>query len=488
MRCDGTRVSRAAVALAAIALAWHPATAAAQAPAAQPFAGYNPGRCAVAAGMIDGINRHDRRDTTMFTPARDTLFTATVESLRECERAYGGTTSDPAERLNVARVQLFTGQDEAAAATQREHMASMAGRPAEERAWELYLIIRDNLAGKPARLERARAALAELDALGKVAAGLRMAAHAAMMVAAIERYDDDAMRREAAAAVEAWLELDEESRLWRADALASVFLRRAAVEVLAQGGDAARAIVDSASGIIPAQAVTARMTIERARRLYGNMERTAAPLEARFWYNTGATGTNRPARGRVSLILPALRPCIVTCPPMIDAARRIEARFRGQDLDITFRTRTFGFYADTAPATPLAEAQYDSAYFLHHVRIPGALAVAETKYSFRPDGRRVNEPTTDDLNYPEANVVVVDRNGIIRYVAFGWDPVLEARVTGLIERLLQEETNGEERDPPGAAARAGPERRQPSPPPGTGGDHGWAPAVHASEIPPSRGG
>ncbi|HEX7089517.1 MAG TPA: hypothetical protein VF192_05235 [Longimicrobiales bacterium] len=488
MRCDGTRVSRATVVLAAITLAWHPDTAAAQAPAAQPFAGYNPGRCAVAARMIDAINRHDRRDTTIYTPRRDTLFTATVESLRECERSYGGTAPHPAEVLNVARVQLLTGQDEAAAATQRQHMASIAGRPAEERAWELYLIIIDNLAGKPARLERARAALAELDALGKAAAGLRVLAHAAMMDEAIERYDDDAMRREAAAALEAWLELDEESRVWRADVLTNVFLRRAAVEMLAQGGDAALAIVDSARGIVPVQARTARMRIDRARRLIsGNMGRTAAPLDAQFWYNTGATGTHRPAPGRVSLILPAYRPCIGVCLPMMDAARRIEARFRGQGLDITFRTRTYGFYADTAPAAPLAEAQYDSAYFLHHVGLPGALAIAETKFGFRPDGRRVNEPTTDDLNYPGASIVVVDRNGIIRYVAAVWDPVLEARVTELIGRLLQEETaDGTDGDPPGAAARAGPERRQP--PPGTGHDHERPPALRASGTPRSRPG
>ena len=479
MRCDGKRLPRRVAALIAIALAGHPAPAATQSPAGQPFAGYNPGRCAVAAPMIDAINRHDRRDTTMFTPARDTLFTATVESLRECERAYGGTTSDPRERLNVARVQLFTGQDEAAAATQREHMASVADRPAEERAWELYLIISDNLAGKPARLERAHAALAELDALGRPAAGLRVVAHYLMMRAAIERYDDDAMRREAAAALQAWLELDEESRLWRADILANVFLQRAAVEVLARGGDAARAVVDSARGIVPARATSARMRIENARRLYSNVGRSAAPLEARFWYNTGATGTHRPAPGRVSLILPAQQPCFPACLAMIDAARRIEARFRGQELDITFRTRTHGFYADTAPATPLAEAQYDSAYFLHHVKIPGALAIAETKYGFRPDGRRVDEPTPDDLNYPEAHVIVVDRKGIIRYAASGWDPVLEARVTELIERLLREETNGEGRAPLGAAARAGPEGRQP--PPDTGRDHARTPTWHASE-------
>jgi len=42
------------------------------------------------------------------------------------------------------------------------------------------------------------------------------------------------------------------------------------------------------------------------------------------------------------------------------------------------------------------------------------------------------------MNYPGARVVLVDRNGIIRYVADGWNNALEARITALIERLLAE--------------------------------------------------
>ncbi len=452
MRSDGTMISRMILAFAAAALAWHPVRAAAQETGHNPFAHYNPGRCAVAATWIDMLNRYDRRDTTVYSPARDTLFTATRESLRECERVYAGSTPEAAEVLNVARVQLFTGQDEAAAATQRRHLESVAGLPAGERAWELYLAFRDNMAGKPARLERARALLAELDALGTPAASVRTLAHYAMLNSAIQRQDDEEMRREMAAVLEAWRELDEETRLWRADILASAFLDRAAVEVLAQGGDAARTVVDSARGIVPTEARTARARIENARTIYGNVDRTAAPLDAQFWYNVGATGTHRPAPGRVSLILPAPWGCVGGCA-LIDAARRIEARFRDLGLDITFRTRTRGFYADTAPATPLAEAQYDSTYFLDLVKVPGALAIAETKYSFRPDGRRLDEPTTDDLNYPRAVVVVVDRKGIIRYAAGFWNPVLETRITDLIERLLKEEPEASPTEP--TAARSG---------------------------------
>jgi hypothetical protein len=433
-------LARTTLALAWIALAGLPAAAAGQSRATQEFAEYDPGRCVVAARVIDGVNRHDYRDTTVFNPARDTLFTATTERVRECEAAYGGSTTEEPEVLNVARVQLLTGQDKAAIATARRHMGSMADRPAEERAWSLYLILSDNLGGKPARLDRAREVLAELDALGAPAASVRTLAHYALMDAAIDRHDDELMRSEAAAVVKAWNELDDDTRLWRAMVLASTYISRAGVEVLARGGDAARAVIDTARGVVPNAAVIPRRMIDAAQRMYRKVDETAAPIEAAFWYNNAEGPATRPASGRVSLILPIWVPCPAFCVEVVDGARRIERRFRGQDLDITFRIRTYGFFADTAPVTPQAEAEHDSNYLLNDVKggLPGALAIAQTEYTWLPDGRRVNEPTTDDMNYPGARVVVVDRNGIIQYVADMWNPVLEARITELIERLLKE--------------------------------------------------
>ena len=438
MRSENVVLARTTLALAWIALAGLPATAAAQ--STQEFAEYNPGRCVIASRLIDGVNRHDYRDTTMFNPARDTLFTATTEQVRECEAAYGGVATEPLELLNAARVQLLTKRDEAALASQREHMESMADRPPEERAWSLYLILSDLLGGKPARLDRAREVVAELDALGTPAASMRTLAHYALMSAAISRHDDETMRREAAEVVKAWHELDEDTRMWRVNALAGSFTARARVELLVRGVDAALAVLDTARGIVPNAAMIQRRSIEAMQRMYRKVGERAAPIEAAFWYNTGQAGTELPAPGRVSLILPIYVPCGGPCLTMLDGARRIERRFRGQDLDITFRTRTYGFYADTAPVNPQDEANNKSDYLLNYLQggLPGALAIAETKYHWLPDGRRVNEPTTDDMNYSGAGMVIVDRKGIIRYVAGGWDSVQESRITALIERLLAE--------------------------------------------------
>lgn len=426
------------IALAGVALAALPRLAAAQQQAERTFAGYNPGRCAVAARMIDGLNRHDRRDTTRYTPQRDTLFTATTRSVQQCEASYGGATTEATETLNLGRVQLLTAQDQAAIATARRHLGNIASRSPDMRAWELYLLVTDNLSGKPARVEQARQALAQLDKLGKAAASVRTLAHAAMADDAIERFDDATMRTETAAVVTAWQELDPETRLWRASTLASALVARAQVEALVSGGDAARAVMDSARGIVPPAAQQARMMVERTHRMLQNIDKKAAPLDAQFWYNTGKTGATRPAAGRVSLVVPIYQPCTGGCLSMLDGIRRIARQFRDQDLDITFRTRTYGFYLDTAPASPAAEAKYDSLYLLGDIGLPGALAIAEVKYSWKADGRRINEPTPDDQNFPGAAIILIDRRGIIRYAAGFWNPAFEERVTKLIERALAE--------------------------------------------------
>lgn len=429
------------VALASLALAGLPRFGAAQQqPAAQEFGSgnFDPGRCVIAAQVLDGVNRHDRRDTSRYSPARDTLFTATTRSVQQCAAAYGRTTIEDTETLNQGRVQLLTAQDQEAIATARRHLGSVASRSPAIRAWELYLLVSDNLSGKPARVEQARQALAQLDGLGAPAASVRTLAHALMAGDAIERFDDAAMRTEVAAVVAAWKELDVESRLWRANTLASALVNRAQVEAVVRGGDAARAVMDSALGIVPPAAQMARAMVERTHTALKNIDKKAAPLDAQFWYNVGSTGTTRPATGRVSLVLPIFRPCAGGCQAMLDGIRRIARQFRDQDLDVTFRTRTYGFYLDTAPAAPAAEAKYDSLYLLGQVGLPGALAIAETKYSWKPDGRRTNHPTPDDVNFPGANVLLIDRRGIIRYAAGGWNPIFEERITKLVEQALSE--------------------------------------------------
>jgi hypothetical protein len=115
---------------------------------------------------------------------------------------------------------------------------------------------------------------------------------------------------------------------------------------------------------------------------------------------------------------------------------RLLERFGPAGLELINTTRTFGFFADTAPVTPAEEASRDSAYFLGTIGVPGILAVAQTKVTWLPDGRRRDEPTPRDANYPYASFVVVDKERVVRYVALDWDPVLEEPLAQLLRNLL----------------------------------------------------
>ena len=441
MRSESTSPSRivavASLAIVAAAVVFAPA-ASAQQPARASFAGFIPGRCVIAAGIIDGLVTRGTPDTGVSQPGTDTLATITADSIRMCQASFGGTTDATTERLNLARTQLFVGEDAAAGATQAHHLAAFASRPVPERAWELYLVARDALAGKPARLERADSAIAALDAMGKVAATVRVGAHSARASAAFSRYDDATLDRETNAAIAAWKELDEETGLWRAGELATVFLMRAQLAALTKNGDAARAVIDTARGVIPPKAEQARRMIEIAGQMYQVMDKAAAPVAGAFWFNVAANDRNRPTKGKVSIILEMARPCTFSCPNMVAAMKRFDRRYRDKGLEITFQTRTFGFYVDTAPASPYEEARYDSTYFIGELELPGAVAIEETQYSWRPDGRRLNSPTLNQSNYPHASIVFADRRGIVRYVAANWSPALERRYAQTIEALLAE--------------------------------------------------
>lgn len=433
MRSETLTFAAAGLALAIVL----PMSAAAQ-QARAPFDGYTPARCAVAARVVDGLVTRGVVDTAAWKPGGDTLATATVDTLRVCQAAFGGTTADPLETLNLARVQLFTRQDEAAIETARRHMGTMATRTPAVRAWELYLIARDNLAGQPARLEQADAAIAELDRMGRTAATVRILVHFSRGAVAFTNGDDAKAESSTSAAIAAWKELDRETGLWRAGTLAGTFLVRAQLAALTKGGDAARAVIDTARGVIPPAAAQARAIIENAGRMYQVMGKPAGQIEGTFWYNAGAAERVRPGRGKVAVLVDMVRPCTHFCPSMVRAMKRFDRAYRERGAEITFYTRTYGYYVDTAPASPFEEARYDSSYFLGEWELPGALAIEETQYSWKADGRRLNAPTVNQVNYPGAMLAIVDRRGIVRYVAQTWQEALEPRYARLIEQLLAE--------------------------------------------------
>lgn len=403
-----------------------------------PFENFTPGACAVAPGLIDRLAWREFVDNTVYTPARDTTSKLSSDSVRICAGAFGGATNSDWELLNLARVQLIQAEDSLARATAERHLRVVGSSP-EKRAWALYLIATDNLSARPARFATAGTAISDLDKLGAPAGKARLLAHFASARAAQRYHDDKRTVAEANATIAIWKTLPQRLGLQLSTQMASAFLMKAEIALRLDGIAPAKAIIDTADRVVPANAGMARRMIEVYRKLYTILGRTAAPIEAQFWFgNDGqALTAPRPSTGRVTMISSAAHACGAPCRERYKGLRRFGERFRGR-LDIVNMTKTLGFHSDTAPIAPIDEARYDSSYFLGKVSLPGTVAVYETKYTWIPDGRRRNQPTPQERNYPYASVVVVDRKGIVRYASDGWNPQLEEPLAQFIEKLIAE--------------------------------------------------
>ena len=423
------------VAAIVIAYAFGPSTVSAQ-NSGKPFEEFMPGSCAQAPRRIDQLAARDFVDNTSYNPAKDSTSRLAADSVKICANAFGGSTNDTWQLLNFGRVQLILAADSLARDAAQRYLNTIGMSAADKRAWALYLITSDNVAARPARFVAAREALAELDKLGAPAGKARVLAHFIVARAAHRHFDEAMEFAEADATIAVWKTLPRPIGLQTSTQLAAAYTMKAEIALRSRGAAAAQAILDTAGRVVPAEAIFPSRNIANFRKLYSTLGKVGAPIEAQFWYGAASSGP-KPARGRVTLLTTAAHGCRASCRERYKLLRRYGMRFSGR-MDIIHLTRTFGFFSDSAPVAPTDEARFDSAYFLGRQRLPGALAVYDSKFDWLRDGRRRNRPSPQDTNYPVAVVVIIDKKGIVRYVSDGWDPILEEPLAKFIERVIAE--------------------------------------------------
>lgn len=402
---------------------------------ARTFDGFRPGACGWVPRMVSHFAHRDQPDTSAFDPRRDTLDLQVRDSVRVCQSVYGSTVNRW-ETLEQARVQLIVGEDAAARATANNYFASIADSGAERAAWALYLNINDMLSLRPARIAAATEAVAKLDKMGSKAARASVLAHSSLAQAARQRWDDTTARAEASSVIAQWRTLTPDAALAMSQTAYAAFAQKAELALRVNGGDAVRAVIDTAQRSMPSAAVAATRQLAMLARLYSVVGRKAAPIEAAYWFRVSDSASTRPHPGKVFIISEASHACGAPCRTRYQSLGRLVARFGKRGLEVINTTKTLGFIRDTAAIAPVDEAKYDSSFFFGQRQIPGSLAVYETKYRWLTDGRRVNERTPQEQNYPGATFTLVDKTGSIRYVALGWDPVMEEPLARLIEKLL----------------------------------------------------
>ena len=197
----------------------------------------------------------------------------------------------------------------------------------------------------------------------------------------------------------------------------------------------------------------------------------APALEADVWLGCGDECVPRPAPGRVSLVVffyhdvvrerpNDLHQCIgvianasgirAHCPRLVYTLRRLADRF--PELDITIVARTHGFFGYLKEDMTAEKEAELLKRWLESFGVRAVIGMTETDYWRLPnrDRRRIDEPTTNEVNYsfdgpagprPNGWSVLIDEDGLIVY-----DTVLqpdsrsfayESQLIEMIEALLE---------------------------------------------------
>ena len=431
----GSRSGRLAVIAGAVTLLASATAAHAQGSAPPEPDGYShywPGACVQAMSRSRNFYWRAREDTALYTPARDTLLDDVRRVARDCTAKFGATaaTLTGNNLLPLAQVLLAAGDEAGAKAAVNRRLAEADVKSVAPRAWTLAQIVELFLDTRPARVDIAKSYLTQLDALkgddaapGQVRAWLSLAEH-------YESSADEVNTRAASEeTIKAGKRLNTHDRIEFSSMVMGAYRNLAEAEADRTGDAAApRAVLVRATadiGKLPRMAAT----LAAYDTLYSRYGTKGPTVTADLWIGT-ATDTVYPKSGKLTVL--NFRPSRWTVP----ATRRL-SRQVGDSLDVALVYGTVGYFRGLGPLTMGTEVPEVRKYFFDELKIPGSLAITETKYHRMPDGRRVSDSNANDRAYRTGqgtSIVVLDRQGIIRRIWSYWSNAYEPRIVAALQK------------------------------------------------------
>jgi len=200
-------------------------------------------------------------------------------------------------------------------------------------------------------------------------------------------------------------------------------------EVLAGRGETAEALANLKQGLKElADVPNADRWIKPALKRYALVGRKALPIEAPRWFNAKEGTRIVELAGKVTLIQFTAHWC-GPCRKIYPAMLRYHEKFSKEGLQVVFVTQLYGFFEQRRPLNAEEEIAADRDYYLRQHSLPFKIAIS-------PEGDLPNDRHYVVGGIPQ--IVVIDRQGIIRRIMTSWDPANEARLGQLIEKLLAE--------------------------------------------------
>lgn len=392
------------------------------------YAYYTEGACLQAVDRATSDFWRAGPDTARFALARDTVLTISAAVARRCAAKFSVATTRPRDLLLLAQLYFAAGDDSAGNAAIAQRLASEANAPAPVRAKTLAQIASVYVNAKPHQLTRARQYVAQLDAMHVPAAAVwQLAIHVVLLRYAYElAFDDVLATSESKAIIAAGQQLTPHDREEFSWALLRAYTVLSQFAADSEGDAAAHYVLARARRDIgKLHDIPSRLdALDSVYAMYG----TPAPPLGGVWFGASSE-TNRPAPGKVSLIV------LTPSREIMPALRRLQSTF-GNRLDVTIVTQTVGYFEGRGPVTPAKEMGDLWEHYHTVLHAPGVLVLSETQFTTLPDGRRIGEPTENQLAYKapfHVGYVLVDRQGIIRLVQ---TQLSEQRLSDAIQKLL----------------------------------------------------
>lgn len=428
---------------ALIGIAVFPCALAAQAPA-QPT---TPGGCRKAAS--EWFTRQYRaaqaaaRKPGGKAPDAQALLTEGKRREKTCAAQFHLAEISGPDLLDLAALAMEVGYDDEAVAAVHKRLRE-PGLTDRERADALNAMIGVYTRADTAKLDEAERYLRRLDALPGSLADRKLAGHATLNSEYRYLDFDSRIRRHSLAIIK----LGRNMKLVGAP-VGPVKLNPATfpvvtaytdmAEVYGDFGksDSALAILDQASRDHPelsSYVVDNLLKPERAR--FALIGTHAVPISADHWINAPAGTRTIDPTGHVTVLEFTAHwclPCRNSYPGLIAMAKRFEA----QGVRFIFATQFYGYVGKKRNLDPAGEMAADREYYVteHHIHFPIAVAARPVQRQGAPYARNPNDEHYNVGGIPQ--VVIIDRNGVIRRIVTGWDfgnvqrlPVLLASLVG----------------------------------------------------------
>lgn len=409
------------------------------------FARYTtPGQCEQAAIRLTSQYWRDKRpDTVIYAPATDSVPASVVQAARQCAARFSIESAKERELLDLAQLYILGNQDSLAHAAIKRLLATTREQETVQRGWTISQIAGTFLSAAPRRLTEATQYLAQLEALGKPVATWRMFTQSSFARHYMSVNDLASAVTAGKAAVAANSELPQNDRIDWVYSIMGAYGSLADPLSVVEGGPASLALLDTMSTDVEQLRPAGSEDLQRlmynvkaSRSPYLLFGTTGKPLTADHWYNTKAGDQTFPKAGVATLIVFGHHACSGNCYPTYATLNRLHSQFGSRGLQIVLVGGTSGYYRNRL-AVPAAESDSAGKYFEGFLKLPAVIAMNETEFSKRHDGRRQNAVSENARNYSRGrSAVLVGKDGQVKLVVNAV-PQREETLKAVIEAALK---------------------------------------------------